>query len=88
MLKKWLKKWFRKFQWRASRWWYKFRCYCGWWYCEECEKMHNPFVDMFDFNNSEFFTCWKAVYKVPIPKCFEANPDFFRKVTLNIKKVW
>jgi len=81
------KKWRKNFQWKASRKWYRFKPWWGWWYCERCEKMHSPFASKYDFHEDEQFECYKGVYAIPVLKVFEDDPEYFRKIKLDLHRV-
>jgi hypothetical protein len=49
--------------------------------------MHSPFTEKYDFNESEEYECYKGVYDIPILKVFEDDPEYFRKLTLDLHRV-
>ena len=80
-------KWRKTFQWKASRSWYRFKLWWGWWYCECCEKMHSPVTAKYDFQDSEEYECCRGIDDIQVLKAFEDDPEYFKKLTLDLHRV-
>ncbi len=74
-----MKKWFKRWQWKISRWWYRVKLWFGWWYCEHCEKMHSPLTARYEFLE-DVQECEKGVYDLPVPRLFTYEPEYFREI--------
>lgn len=85
-----MKRWRKKLQWKMSRRWYSIKLWFGWWYCDNCEKMHSPFTGKYDFTDSDiplFYECKKGVFDVPVPKAYESDPDYFYELAKDLHRV-
>ncbi len=82
-----LKKWYRKMQWKVSRWWYSVKLCFGWWYCDHCEKMHSPFSTKYEFEEDQQCECHKGAYDLPVPKAYEGDPEYFYNLAKDLHRV-
>lgn len=82
-----MKKWYRRWLWKISRWWYRTKLWFGWWYCERCEKMHSPLQEKYEFDESGVVECHLGVYDLPVPKSYESDPEYFYDLAKDMHRV-